>query len=520
MKKIFSVFIAIILALLTLVPAFAVEANDKEQAPFVLVSGMGYRPLVMNAGTDSQQSVWPPEIVAGDLLLPIAKGLFSATTGGGWLGLGDNLLPAAYDILKYAACDNNGDSVYNVTTATYPQSLAHYPDLASAESSEGGLLHSACDKIGADMTYYFNYDWRLSPIVNAAHLDTFIENIKLEKGCDKVDLAALSMGGIVTLTYFQMFGSSSVKSCMLLCSTYSGVQLASDAMSLRLGINKDDLLNYLPQNYGTIQTKAAMKVLFLLADIAGIGDVIVNFANAGLAALLDDFNKIIIQEVFLTMPGLWGLVDAEDYEAAKTNLLDPQKQAGLIERIDYVQYNVHQKRKEIIQNAMADGVRVTFVANYNLAPAPVYASSSLHSDAVIETTRASGGAYCAPLGTTLPPGYVQQNACSGHNHISPDNIIDASTADFPNQVWFVKNVRHVRCLYSSDYNEFLLWLIDQSTQVTVFSSPDYPQFLGSDDDGMTLYRTETVEKVNTLFDYLLSLLKMISAINLPLFKLL
>ncbi len=518
MKKIFSVFIAIVLALLSLVPAFAVELNDNGQAPFVLVSGMGYKPLVMNAGTDTQQSVWPPEIIVGDLLPPIAKGLFSAATGGGWLGFGNNLLPATYDILKYAACDNNGDSVYNVTTATYPQSLAHYPDLASAQSSEGGLLHSACDKIGADMTYYFNYDWRLSPMVNAAYLDAFIENVKLEKGCEKVDLAVLSMGGIVTLTYFQMFGTSSVKSCMLLCSTYSGVQLASDAMSLRLGIDKDDLLNYLPQNSGTTQTKAVMKVLFLLADITGIGDVIVGFANAGLAALLDDFNKIIIQKIFLTMPGLWAVVRAEDYEAAKTNLLDPQKQTGLIERIDYVQYNVHQKCKEIIQNAMADGVRVTFVANYNLAPAPVYASSSFHSDTLIETARASGGAYCAPLGTTLPAGYMQQNACSGHNHISPDNIIDASTADFPDQVWFVKNVRHVRCLYGSDYNEFLLWLIYQPTQATVFSSPDYPQFLGSDDDGMTLYHIETVEKANALFDYLLSLLKRISAVKLPLFK--
>jgi hypothetical protein len=355
-------------------------------------------------------------------------------------------------------------------------------------------------------------------MVNAAYLAAFIENVKFEKNCEKVDLSVLSMGGIVTLTYFQMFGTASVKSCVLLCSTYSGVQLASDAMSLRLGIDKEDLLNYLPQNFGTVQMKTAMKAAFKLMDMLGIADRLVDFANAGLDALLDSFTEEIMKEIFLTMPGLWAVVRQEDYEAAKTNLLDPQKHAVLIERIDYVQYNVHQKRKEIIQNAMTNGVTVTFVANYNLAPAPAYASSSFHSDTLIETVRASGGAYCAPLGTTLPAGYLQQNACSGHNHISPDNMIDASTADFPDQVWFVKNVGHVRCLYGSEYNEFLLWLQHRQEQPTVFTNPDYPQFLGSDNDGMTLYRIEPIEKANTLFDYLLGLFKMIAAINLPFLK--
>ena len=517
MKKIFSVFIAAIFTLLSVLPVFAAQAGSTEQAPFVLVSGMGYKPLVMNIGTDNQQSVFPPVINTEDLILPIAKGLFSAV-GSGWLGFGNHLLPAAYDILQYAACDDNGDSAYEVLPYTYPKSMAHYPEVAGAHSSEGGLIHSACDKIGADNVYYFNYDWRLSPMVNAAYLDAYINNVKFEKSCEKVDLAVLSMGGIVTLTYFQMFGTASVKSCVLLCSTYSGVQLASDAMSLRLGVDKDDLLNYLPQNFGTAQTKAAMIAAFKLLDMLGIADAIVNFVNEGLAALLDSFTEEIMKEIFLTMPGLWAVVRQEDYEAAKTSLLDPQKHAGLIERIDYVQYNVHQKRKEILQSAMADGVKVAFVANYNLAPAPVYASSSFHSDTLIETARASGGATCAPLGTTLPAGYVQQNACSGHNHISPDNIIDASTADFPDQVWFVKNVGHVRCLYGSDYNEFLLWLNHQPTQPTVLTNPDYPQFMGSDNDGMTLYRIEHVEQSKTLFDYLLSFIKMITATNLPFLK--
>jgi hypothetical protein len=127
MKKVLSVLLALVLTLVIVVPAFAVE---QEQAPFVLVSGMGYKPLVMNIGTDNQQSVFPPAINVEELILPITKGLFSAATGGGWLGFGNNILPAAYDILKYAACDDNGDSAYNVLPFTYPKSMAHYPEVA------------------------------------------------------------------------------------------------------------------------------------------------------------------------------------------------------------------------------------------------------------------------------------------------------------------------------------------------------------------------------------------------------
>ncbi len=485
MKRILSIALAIALMAGAVMPGFALAADEK-QTPFVLVSGMGYKPLVLNLGQEDEQNAFPPAIQAKQIVLPLLAGIFSAVAGKSFPAFVSHVADAAEDILANAACDKDGNSTYNVLPITYPNDLSNYPEFVEATQSEGGLLHSACDKIGAENVYYFNYDWRLSPIYNAELLNSFIENVKAEKKCQKVDLAALSMGGIVTLTYIKMFGSDSIESCLMLCSTYAGVNLAGDALSLRIGINKESLINYLPQNFGGPELKLFLKSLFFVLDFLGLGDLLTKGLNILLDALLEDLSQEFLPENFFTMPGLWATVKQDDYETAKSLHLDKTKNAKLIEKIDFVQYEVHQKRAEIIQEAMDNGVKVYFVANYNLAPPPIGLDKALHSDAVIEAQNASAGATFAPLGDTLPRGYIQQNACCGKNHLSPDRIIDASTSDFPDQVWFVKNVWHVKCLYGSDYNEFLLRLLHEPEQVGVFDSPQYPQFLTSDDNGITL----------------------------------
>jgi len=486
LKKLLGVFLCVCLILSFTVSAFALPA-EQGQTPFVLVSGMGYKPLVYNLGQEGEKNVFPPDIEAKQIILPLFFGIFSAVSGQGLHGFTKHVTKAADNILRLAACDENGNSKYNVSPITYPKSLDNYPEFSQANQSEGGLLRSACDKIGAENVYYFNYDWRLSPIDNAALLHDFIEGVKLEKSCDKVDLAALSMGGIVTLTYFRIYGSDSVKSCLMLGSTYAGSDLAGGALMGRLGINKASLLNYLPQNFGGEDLKLFLRSFFFVLDFLGIADPVVKGLNTLIDALIFDLEESgFLRDNFFTMPGLWATVRQEDYEDAKALHLDKDNHAKLIEKIDFVQYEVHQKRKALIESAKANGVKVYFVANYNLAPPPISPEAAVHSDATIETVYAGGGATLAPLGQVLPADYKQKNVCQGHNHLSSDRIIDASTADFPDLVWFVKNVWHVRCFYGSEYNEFLLWLIHSPEQVTVFDSDDYPQFLVSFDDGMTI----------------------------------
>jgi hypothetical protein len=70
--------------------------------------------------------------------------------------------------------------------------------------------------------------------------------------------------------------------------------------------------------------------------------------------------------------------------------------------------------------------------------------------------------------------YEQAVNC-GHNHISPDNIIDASTCMFPEYTWFVKGMMHTN--FNSDYHNLVKWILASETQPNVFDNPNFPQFL-------------------------------------------
>ena len=59
-------------------------------------------------------------------------------------------------------------------------------------------------------------------------------------------------------------------------------------------------------------------------------------------------------------------------------------------------------------------------------------------------------------------------------------MIDASTCMFPDTTWFIKNMPHVGCNRGSAFAGMLTWLFSQETMPTVFSNPEYPQFLETD----------------------------------------
>ncbi|MEI6579679.1 MAG: hypothetical protein WCN92_09485, partial [Eubacteriales bacterium] len=82
-------------------------------------------------------------------------------------------------------------------------------------------------------------------------------------------------------------------------------------------------------------------------------------------------------------------------------------------------------------------------------------------------------------------------------------------------------VNHVACPYGSDYNAFVLWLLEQKSQPTVWTDARYPQFSGTNDDGRTLYPLTkapaikpSIQKVLlSVFDTLLNIKKSLSAFS-------
>ncbi len=504
MKKLLSIILAAVIFSLTVIPAFAAKRCTCGHTPLVVVGGMNGFPLIKDAGTPKELQVWPPVINYGEIAATAFSGFSAAAFSHDWNKLGDRLVPAANKLLEPSSCSADGNSKYPLTTTTFPLSMANYPEfMKSALISEEGLLHSACDRIGTDHVYYFNYDWRIDPLEHAKVLNTMIKRIKAETGHDKVDITSCSLGGSLTLAYFKLFGYKDVDSCLFLSSAFSGSLAASEILTGKISIDKTALKHYLRLNVNSkYHLDYILDAFVEVLDQTGSLEQAVNFLNGMLGALKDRALKEVMVDTLGTMPGMWSLVREGAYEQAKSALLHDTKYAKLIERIDDFHYNVREKRREIIENAMHSGVKIMFTSNYEDALIPGFPSAIKQGDGLIETVCTGIGATVAQLGEKLPNGYTQANTCCGKNHISPDRIIDASTCMFPEQVWFFRGVAHIGTLYGSEFCDFVFWLLEQTEQPTVRTDAAHPQFMAAGDNGMTLHPTTVADgNQKTVADY-------------------
>ncbi len=483
MKKLLSVILCVVLLSGVFTVAYAEKA---ETVPFVLVTGMDVLPLYKDYGTENEQKVWG---LTGDsfltlgkeLVLPLGKLCLDRDKA----AFGKALLKAVDKTFEYLKCDDNGDSLYNIQTPQFPTSMADFEWVYADETKdEQGILNAAVQKYGAENVYFYNYDWRLDPLCHADGLNELIESIKAEKGCDKVNLACCSMGGTVSMAYLYKYGHASIKNFMLLSTAFQGVAAVGDMFEGDLYLDKEALIRRVV-NLGKGDLKEFLfKALMYAVDKVGVADVLVDWANGVIDSLLDDVYDLLLKDTFGKMPGIIDLIAAEDYESSKAFMLDKDKNAAVISRCDDYIYNVQSKAKEILDAAKADGTGVYVVCQYNMQALPVSHSSDLNNDLLIDVKYASAGAFCADLGCTLPENYTQK-VNDGHNHLSADGVIDASTCMYPDSTWFIKDQAHV------DYNvgettDFIFRLADSDTQKTVFDSARYTQFMIYDYDDNTL----------------------------------
>ena len=469
MKKIISVILSVIMLFSSAVCAAAYDGE--KNTPFVLVAGMNVMPLYEN---DNQ--VWP---MKSDTVVSLAKQLVSPIweliKSKDYKAFGDKALPVVYSAVSKLACDKNGDSVYNITTPSYDKNMSNYPELYKNENKdEPGIVRAACEKYGAENVYFYNYDWRLDPLDHSDSLNTLIETAMKEHNADRVNLACCSMGGTLVTSYLYKYGAQNVKNIIMLSTAFQGVEAVGAMLSGELYIDKDALMSRVGDLGKTDISSLFYNILMTAVDAAGLGDKAEEICADILNNLKDEIYSEVLKKVFGTMPGIFDLTAFEDYENAKSFMLDSAVNAKMISRCDEYMYRVQSKAKNLLENAIADGANVYIVCQYNLQGLPVYSHVSSNTDLLIDVKYASGGAVSAELDSVLPVDYVQA-VNDGHDHISKDGMIDASSCMFPEYTFFIKNQAHV------DYNvgdstDFILYLADSDKQLTVFDS-EYSQFM-------------------------------------------
>lgn len=455
--------------------------------PFVIIRGMDFGGLIKDAGTENEKKVGV-EVSFGGIVGTLGRAAAALVKGGKREAV-KVIIDYVYSAMADYRCDANGDSAENISVPRYDKSVANYPELCGeGGNGEEALARSAAKRYGADKVYFFVYDWRLDPSVNAAYLNDLINTaLKDHPESKKVNTVCCSMGGIVTLAYLTYYGSDKIDSLVSDSSTMYGTDVTSELLTGKILFDADAAERYL-----TRLVPSASGVLRILTKI-GVTEKICAFINSFAEKYREEIYDGVLLPVYGTMPAIWSLVYAKDYDSAKEFVLSGKETeyAGLIARTDKFQSDVVACRRETLANAMANGMKFSVISNYNTPNVCAYESAGLQGDGTLETGPMSFGATVSEVG-----GVLSEDVLAGvsEEYVSVDGCINAFTAEYRDMTWFVRNCRHVGCIYLSEFTNFVFALAESETQPTCDTLEGYTRFMISDKDE-NLYPL-TIENIN------------------------
>ena len=476
MKKFISVMLTLLMIFSLAVPAFAADESAEEEYngyPVVVVRGIDFAGLTYEDGSKAL-TVNPGDIVA--ILIETLLAQFKLKQED---ALAEGIFEIAESVLSSIAYDNEGNSVKDVSMVQYPESMASYPEFVSelADETEMGILKTCVTRYGAENTYFFTYDWRKTPEELAKELDSLIETAKKDTGKDKVKIFCASMGCMVTTAYMYYCGADDIDSAVYLSGAQNGTYVAGDSLNGRIHFVPENLINMINEATGN---NFFLDLLLNIFDIMGVLDYLTDFLNDFVTENFDMANDMVLRDCMGTLIGFWALCPDDDFYTGIDKIFGGHEDEYpvLLEKLEKTGEFVC-STEETLLNAKSEGVKLSFVANYNMPLVPVNVRSDRNGDMVLETELASNFATVAKLGDTLSD---EQLKAADPAYVSADNVIDASTALFKDSTWFIKDARHVAGNFGTEYSAFTVALLESETQPTIRTFAEYPQFMVADEN--------------------------------------
>ena len=240
-KKITATVLSIVMIFCIMMPAVSAASGKCNcgELPVIYVGPLGNTDIYENADTENERTLFRPSTesiiqIVLKVLPALAKVGFTMNLD----HLGDALIEAVGDAFGAMALDGNGNSYENVTVKI---------DLPTETDHSKGNQ------------YYFHYDWRLDPVEVAGQLDEFVKHIMTLTGHDKVHFRASSMGGVVTLAYFNEYGYDDVDACIFQSCPLLGTAVAGDLLTRKLALNARALLDYATDGYPPFDAESILQ---------------------------------------------------------------------------------------------------------------------------------------------------------------------------------------------------------------------------------------------------------------------
>ncbi|HOU10653.1 MAG TPA: hypothetical protein PL044_02445 [Clostridiales bacterium] len=383
-------------------------------------------------------------------------------------------------MFKYAKHDLNGKPVENVKAIEKNYPLSQFSEEDRADFFGMMPMEKFSNLVGEDKIYLFNFPPFSNTYDQAKRLDEFIQMVKSQTGYKQVSLVPLSLGGVVTNAYFDLYlDKGDVAKVVNVVSAQGGSYVFADLVSKNYASNSAELFykDMMPQLMNGYQGYLINLALRLLPKRV--------FNN-----VLDAAFDVVRSDFFVNTPSMWSIVPADRYPALADTYLGDSAHAVIREQTD--RYYAYQSTlRERTNDLLEKGIKIYNIAGYGFNFGHGWGdyqyfqffacAENINSDGIIQLTSTAMGTYACAPGTTLPADYTQQNLyCHNpaHNHISPDRVVDASTCWLPEQTWYFTGQHHE--IAGNDVAVTLACILLGTDTITdIYSNPDFPQFNGS-----------------------------------------
>ncbi len=539
MKKIkiaLSLILAIALTSIMVLPAFAASTNcDCGHAPVIQVRGVG-ETLYDAEGNE----IFSTENIINGILpvMPLlGQFLMDTTQTALFVDAAEQAVKTIFGPVMY---DNNGkrlvkdaegnETVISVKCDSRP--VEQYMNFDSPSSEETKLAKALYDELGDNHVYYFTYDWTGNPVEIVKQLKAFINSVKETSGHNKVSINAESMGGAVVSLYINTYGYGDIENLVMANSAFNGLEMMGQLFMGNTQIDGEALAFLLAQEI------LSNPELGEFVAYIPVFEQLALMANDIVAVEHDAIYSRIFTPVFGYMPSFWMFVPTYDFvgEDGKTYntfsvakdvmfgantgmMTEVRANAGsnllsIVNKVAAASRNTSSMVRDMIgytytidlgflgEHEVVVAPKINSyanVTNYNKFIAPVTPSANWNSDGVIESFNTSGFATIADMGYNLGENYVQAELKDVANYISPDNVIDASTCQAPDNTWFIKNLGHVKYGLDDGVADFYVWLLTATEEYTINTNAEYPQFMYYDTnipELMTFAEKEEMENNN------------------------
>lgn len=399
------------------------------------------------------------------------------------------------DLLRDAVITNSWNRYCNTIVSDMEKKFEDFRLNEAGEVTNGSGIkwsweYDKLPHVQGDMfTYLYEYDCRLDPCDTADDLHDYIEAIKEVTGSETVNIVSRCLGSNIATAYFAEYGWDDVETAVFYSSAALGYDYISDMFTGDICFKSDSLDQYCDQRLDEEDIpeaglRNAVKSFVSFLNKSGLMVYGTSTANNIVNTIMSKTADKLLRATFGTCPGYWSMVNDSHYEAAKKLVFGDEADTTykeLVEKIDNYHYNVMNNTVDMLKQMDADGVKINVICKYGLQTPPIVRSSTKLSDNTIDVySQSFYGATCANTGHTLTKQYLADAKKSGADRfISPDKMIDSSTALFPDRTWYIKN--YVHDTFYDCFNDMLMDMCYSDTNMTVDSDERYPQYLVYDE---------------------------------------